>query len=67
MKNHNVIANQVSLPKGDSALEDIGETFQADEFIGTASLSIPIPISTCRGLEQTLTLEYSFGAGIGEM
>ncbi|MCW6052949.1 hypothetical protein K4039_23475 [Lyngbya sp. CCAP 1446/10] len=56
-----------SLPKGGSAIEGIVETFHADEFTGTALLSVPIPISPSRSLEPMLRLAYSFGAGIGEM
>jgi len=32
-----------SLPKGGGAIKGIGETFQPQEFTGTAALSIPIP------------------------
>ncbi|NJK65855.1 MAG: hypothetical protein HC849_00945 [Oscillatoriales cyanobacterium RU_3_3] len=48
-------------------METRGETFQADEFTGTASLSILIPISPCCGLEPMLTLEYNSGSRSGEM
>ena len=60
-----VTATQVSLPKGRGAIQGIGETFQASEFTGTASLSIPIKTSSCRGFEPTLSVDYSSGSGNG--
>ena len=55
----------VSLPKGGGAIAGIGEAFQAAEFTGSASLSIPIHTSPCRGFEPKLSLDYSSGAGNG--
>ena len=60
-----ITATQVSLPKGGGAIQGIGETFQANEFTGTASLSIPIQTSSCRGFEPTLNVDYSSGNGNG--
>ncbi|NKB17931.1 MAG: sugar-binding protein, partial [Pseudanabaena sp. CRU_2_10] len=60
-----IAATQVSLPKGGGAIQGIGETFQSDEFTGTAALSVPIPTSPCRGFEPKLSVEYSSGAGNG--
>ena len=60
-----ITATQISLPKGGGAIQGIGETFQADEFTGTASLSIPIKTSSCRGFEPTLSVDYSSGSGNG--
>ena len=54
-----------SLPKGGGAITGIGETFQPQEFTGTASLSIPIPTSPCRGVEPQLSVDYSSGSGNG--
>ncbi|MEO1373521.1 MAG: hypothetical protein AAFW70_04175 [Cyanobacteria bacterium J06635_10] len=48
MENIKISATQVSLPKGGGAIQGIGESFQANEFTGTAALSIPIPTSPCR-------------------
>ncbi|PKH01306.1 toxin [Psychromonas sp. MB-3u-54] len=56
---------QPSLPKGGGAISGIGETFQPDAFTGTASLSIPIPTSSCRGFEPHLSIDYSSGSGNG--
>ena len=55
----------ISLPAGGGAVSGIGETFQPNEFSGTASLSIPISITPCRGFEPTLSIDYSSGSGNG--
>ena len=55
----------VSLPKGGGAIKGIGETFQPNEFTGTAALSIPIPTPPCRNFEPQLKLDYSSGSGNG--
>ncbi|MDJ0796430.1 MAG: SpvB/TcaC N-terminal domain-containing protein [Calothrix sp. MO_167.B12] len=60
-----ITATQVSLPKGGGAIQGIGETFQASEFTGTASLSIPIGTSPCRGFEPKVSVDYSSGSGNG--
>jgi RHS repeat-associated protein len=58
-------APNLSLPKGGGAVRGIGETFQAQAFTGAATLSIPLPVSPCRGFEPRLSLEYSSGSGNG--
>ena len=60
-----ITAQKVSLPKGGGAIQGIGETFQASEFTGTASLSIPIGTSSCRGFEPKISVDYSSGNGNG--
>ena len=60
-----ITAQKVSLPKGGGAIQGIGETFQASEFTGTASLSIPIGTSSCRGFEPKISVDYSSGSGNG--
>ncbi|MFK0731551.1 MAG: SpvB/TcaC N-terminal domain-containing protein, partial [Gloeotrichia echinulata HAB0833] len=65
MKNSQIAATQLSLPKGGGAIQGIGETFQSNEFTGTAALSIPIPTTPCRGFEPQLSVEYSSGGGNG--
>lgn len=65
MKNAPVAVTQFALPKGGGAIQGMGETFQADEFTGTASLSIPLPTSPCRNFEPHLSLDYDSGAGNG--
>ncbi len=53
------------MPKGGGAIQGIGKTFQADEFTGGVTLSIPIPTSPCRGFEPQLSIAYSSGSGNG--
>ncbi|MEG4503821.1 SpvB/TcaC N-terminal domain-containing protein [Microcoleus sp. F6_B4] len=65
MKNSQIATTQLSLPKGGGAIQGIGESFQANEFTGTAALSIPIPTTPCRGFEPQLSVEYSSGSGNG--
>ncbi|NEO34972.1 MAG: sugar-binding protein [Moorea sp. SIOASIH] len=65
MENSKITTTQLSLPKGGGAIQGIGETFQANEFTGTAALSIPIPTTPCRGFEPQLSVEYSSGSGNG--
>ncbi|NEP22625.1 SpvB/TcaC N-terminal domain-containing protein [Moorena sp. SIO3I6] len=65
MENSKITTNQLSLPKGGGAIQGIGETFQANEFTGTAGLSIPIPTTPCRGFEPQLSVQYSSGSGNG--
>ena len=56
---------QPSLPKGGGSIRGLGESFQPNEFTGTAGLSIPIPASPCRGFETGLHIEYGSGSGNG--
>jgi len=65
MKRSGIPVTQLTLPKGGGALQAIGETFQPNAFTGTASLSIPLHISPCRGSEPSISLDYSSGAGNG--
>jgi hypothetical protein len=65
MKNQPVAVAQISLPKGGGAIQGIGETFQADEFTGTAGLTIPIPTSPCRNSEPDVSVDYDSGSGNG--
>ncbi|NEQ34877.1 MAG: sugar-binding protein [Okeania sp. SIO3I5] len=60
-----ITATQVSLPKGGGAITGIGETFQPDEFTGTAGVSIPISTTPCRGFEPQLSVSYNSGNGNG--
>jgi hypothetical protein len=67
MESKTINVSKPSLPNGGGAMHGIGETFQANEFTGTASLSIPIPTSSCRGFEPHLSLDYSSGSGNGPL
>ncbi len=65
MESKPITITQLSLPNGGGAIRGIGETFQPNAFTGTASLSIPILTSPCRGVEPKLSVDYSSGAGNG--
>jgi RHS repeat-associated protein len=65
MNNASIAVTQLSLPKGGGALQGMGETFQTGAFTGTASLSIPLPLSACRDFKPDLNLAYSSGSGNG--
>lgn len=56
---------QLELPKGGGSLQGIGETFQPNAFSGTASLSLPVTASPCRGFEPQVHVSYNSGAGNG--
>jgi RHS repeat-associated protein len=54
------------LPKGGGAIQGIGETFQHDAFSGTATWTIPIPVTPGRGgFGPELALSYGSGGGNG--
>ncbi len=54
----------ISLPKGGGALKGIDEKFQVNAANGTASFSIPLPVSPGRnGFSPNLSLSYNSGAG----
>jgi RHS repeat-associated protein len=57
---------QISLPKGGGAIKGIDEKFQVNAANGTASFSIPLPLSPNRnGFTPQLSLSYNSGAGNG--
>ena len=56
---------EISLPKGGGAISGMGESFRADEFTGTANLSIPLTTSPCRDFEPQLELNYVSVGGNG--
>ncbi len=59
-------APRVTLPKGGGAIRGIGEKFSVNSVNGTASLTVPIPVSPARsGFGPQLTLTYDSGAGNG--
>ncbi|ACV63633.1 YD repeat protein [Desulfofarcimen acetoxidans DSM 771] len=60
-----ISVTELSLPKGGGTIKGIGETFRPDPFSGTASLSIPVQISPCRGFEPKMSLAYNSGSGNG--
>jgi Salmonella virulence plasmid 65kDa B protein len=56
-----ISAPAVSLPKGGGAIRGIGETFAANPETGSATFSIPLPVSPGRGFNPQLTLGYDSG------
>lgn len=54
-----------ALPKGGGAIKGLGEKFEINEATGAASLSIPFPVTPCRGAEPQLHLSYGSGGGNG--
>lgn len=57
---------QIELPKGGGALRAIDEKFRVNSANGTASLSLPLPISKTRSeFAPALSLNYDSGSGNG--
>ncbi|HID3974760.1 TPA: SpvB/TcaC N-terminal domain-containing protein [Enterobacter cloacae] len=54
-----------SLPGGGGSLNGMGESLRAAGPDGTASLTLPLPVSAGRGVAPQLALSYSSGAGNG--
>lgn len=55
---------EISLPKGGGALKGIDEKFEVNAANGTASFSIPLPITPGRnGFSPSLSLSYNSGGG----
>jgi RHS repeat-associated protein len=63
-KSNSIEIPSISLPKGGGALKGIDEKFQVNASNGTASFSIPLPITPSRGnFQPALTLDYNSGVG----
>lgn len=58
-------AAAIALPKAGGAIKGIGADFQNGGFTGAATLSIPIPTTSCRGGTPSLALQYQSGGGNG--
>lgn len=56
---------QPQLPKGGGAISSINNSFQPQAFTGTGSFVVTLPVSSCRGFEPQLQLEYDSGQGNG--
>ncbi|HGM4777328.1 TPA: SpvB/TcaC N-terminal domain-containing protein [Serratia marcescens] len=65
MQQQNINLVPPSLPKGGGSSQGMGESLGAAGPDGMASLSIPLPLSSGRGVAPSLTLSYSSGAGNG--
>ena len=58
---------KIELPKGGGAIKSIDEKFQVNAVNGTASLSVPLPLSPGRnGNTPQLSLSYNSGGGNSE-
>src|SRR5687767_4059183 len=55
----------IALPKGGGAIKGIDEKFSVNAVNGTASFSVPLPISPARGASPNLSLSYNSGSGNG--
>ncbi|KAG0162137.1 hypothetical protein DFQ30_003134, partial [Apophysomyces sp. BC1015] len=55
----------LSLPKGGGAIQGLGEALSAGGISGTASLSLPLPITEAGALQPSLALTYQSGTGNG--
>lgn len=65
-ENNSFAAPSLSLPKGGGAVRGIGEKFAVNPATGTASFTIPVPLSPARnGFQPELSLGYDSGNGNG--
>lgn len=65
-KSNLVQAPSITLPKGGGAIKSIDEKFQVNPSNGTASFSIPLPLTPGRGgAAPSLSLAYNSGSGNG--
>lgn len=59
-------APALSVPRGGGAIRGIGETFKTNPVTGTASMTVPVPVSPARGgFQPQLALSYDSGNGNG--
>jgi RHS repeat-associated protein len=59
-----VAAPSLTLPKGGGAIRGIGEKFSANPVTGSASLTVPIYVSSGRsGFGPQLSISYDYGSG----
>lgn len=62
--NFSISVPSVNLPKGGGALKNIDEKFEVNAMNGTASYSLPLPISKTRSdFAPALSLNYNSGSG----
>jgi RHS repeat-associated protein len=63
-KSNGIQIPSISLPKGGGALKSIDEKFSVNAANGTATLSVPLPITPSRnGFQPALALTYNSGLG----
>ena len=58
-----IVTPELNFPKGGGTIQGLGEAVGNGGMLGTATLSIPLPISPARSLTPGLALSYSSGAG----
>ncbi|MDP2310024.1 MAG: SpvB/TcaC N-terminal domain-containing protein [Pseudomonadota bacterium] len=64
--NFRIAAPSVSLPKGGGAISGMGEKVSANPVTGSASVSVPLPLTPGRGgFTPALSLSYDSSAGNG--
>lgn len=56
---------ETSFPEGGGAIRGLDERFAVNGANGTATFTVPLPVSPARGGEPALTLSYSSAAGNG--
>ncbi|MEM9760359.1 MAG: SpvB/TcaC N-terminal domain-containing protein, partial [Pseudomonadota bacterium] len=56
---------EISLPEGGGAIRGLDERFSVNGANGTASFSLPLPVSPARGAQPGLALTHSSGGGNG--
>src|SRR5690349_21507385 len=64
-KSNAIETPSITLPKGGGAIKGIDEKFSVNAVNGTASFSVPLPISPARGASPSLNLTYNSGSGNG--
>ena len=64
-KSNAIEVPSLNLPKGGGAIKGVDEKFSVNAVNGTASFSIPFPLSPARGATPSLGLSYSSGSGNG--
>ena len=64
-KSNAIETPSIVLPKGGGAIKGIDEKFSVNAVNGTASFTIPIPVSQARGVSPGLNLSYNSGGGNG--
>jgi len=64
-KSNAISIPSIELPKGGGAIKGIDEKFSVNAVNGTASFSIPLPVSPARGATPALNLTYNSGGGNG--
>jgi hypothetical protein len=62
----NIKVEKLTLPKGGGAISGISEKVSVQDFTGSSSFSLPVPVSPCRSIAPSLGIGYSSGSGNSE-